>query len=82
MKQKDILLIGIVIILSVAVSLVVSKTFLNSPKKRQQTVEKVDAITADFPSPDKTYFNTSSIDPTALIRIGDKTNPAPFNGSQ
>jgi hypothetical protein len=82
MKQKDIALIIVVIVISVIAALFISKAFLATPKQRSQTVEKVEPIVADFPQPDKRYFNPNSINPTALIRIGDKTNPTPFNTTQ
>ncbi len=79
MKQKDILLIIIVIFVSTIISMVVSKIFISAPKNRQQTVEVVPVISAKFDTPDKTYFNDKSIDATLLITIGNNTNPQPFN---
>jgi hypothetical protein len=82
MKQKDIALIGIVIIISAFISLFVSKAIFASPKNRQQQVEVVQPITADFPKPDEQYFNSQAFDPTKQITIGQNTNPDPFSGSQ
>jgi hypothetical protein len=82
MKQKDIALILIVVFISGVISLVVSKTLFASPKTRQQQVEVVEPISADFPQPDSHYFNTQAIDPTQVIHIGDNSNPDPFNGKQ
>lgn len=82
MKQKDLALIIVVVFISAVVSLVVSKTLFSSPKNRQQAVEVVDPITSDFPAPDSHYFNSQSIDPTKLIKIGDNSNPTPFNVKQ
>ncbi|HSX23673.1 MAG TPA: hypothetical protein VLE74_01085 [Candidatus Saccharimonadales bacterium] len=78
MKQKDIALIVIVVILSGAVSLVVSNFLFSSPKNRQEKVEVVEPIGADFKQPDKKYFNAHSIDPTQIIKIGDNNNNQPF----
>jgi len=80
MKQKDIALIIVIVFVSGIVSFFASNTLFASPKNREQKVEKVEAITADFPTPDKKYFNSESIDPTQLIQIGESTNPNPFTG--
>ncbi len=84
MKQKDILLIVVAVIVSSFLSFFISKALIVSPKNRHQQVKVVDAITADFPSLDnkefKKYFNQDSNNPTKLITIGGNNNPAPFNG--
>lgn len=81
MKQKDIVLIAGIIVFSAIVSLLISKVIFTSPKNRQQQVEVVQPITADFPKPDKQYFNSSAFDPTQLITIGQNANPNPFSSS-
>lgn len=81
MKQKDIALIIVIVFFSAVISFFVSRFIFASPKNRQQEVEVVQSITADFPAPDTHYFNASSIDPTQLIQIGNNNNPNPFNGS-
>lgn len=81
MKQKDIVLLIFVGFISGIFSIVASKYFIAPPKNRQQKVEIVEAVSAEFPQPDKKYFNANSVDPTKLINIGDKTNPQPFNGT-
>jgi hypothetical protein len=80
MKQKDIILIIILVFISGIVSFFVSNALFASPKNREQQVEKVDVITSDFPTPDSKYFNNNSLDPTQTIKIGDSSNPNPFNG--
>lgn len=81
MKQKDILLIVVVAIVSGVVSVAVSKVLIAPAKNRQQKVEIVEPINATFGQPDSKYFNSNSVDPTQLITIGNNTNPQPFNGS-
>ena len=81
MKQKDIALIVIVVIISGAVSLFISKWLFATPKDRQTKVEVVQPITADFTQPDSRYFNSNSINPTKDITIGESQNSAPFNSS-
>lgn len=82
MKQKDIALIIIVVFISGVASFFISNALFASPKNRQQTVEVVEAISANFPTPNTKYFNSEAINPTELIQIGNSTNPNPFNGNQ
>jgi hypothetical protein len=81
MKQKDIMLIAVIVFISAIASLFVSKAIFASPKKRQQQVEIVQPITADFPTPNSHYFSSSAFDPTQLITIGQSNNTNPFNGT-
>ncbi len=81
MKQKDIALIIVIVFISGVASFFISGALFASKNNREQKVEKVEAITADFPTPSKKYFNSESVDPTQLIQIGNSTNPDPFNGA-
>lgn len=78
MKQKDVALIIVIAFVSAVASLVVSQMLFASPSKRQQAVQVVPAIVADFPTPDGRYFNHNAIDPTQLITIGNNNNQNPF----
>ena len=78
MKQKDIVLIIVISFISAVFSLFLSNAMFSSPKNRQEKVEVVDAITADFSKPDVKYFNPNAINPTQLIQIGENPNPQPF----
>jgi ATP phosphoribosyltransferase len=80
MKQKDIVLIIVVVFVSGVLSFFVSRLVFAAPKSRQQAVEVVDPITTNFPTPSNKYFNNTSIDPTQLIQIGGTPNLAPFKG--
>jgi hypothetical protein len=80
MKQKDIVVIIAVVGFSGLLAVVATKIIIK-PADKKQEVEIVHAITPDFPSPDKRYFNTTSIDPTQQITIGESANPDPFKGS-
>lgn len=82
MKQKDIMLIVVVVIISALASFFLSSLFFTSPKNRQQPVEVVNPITAEFSQPDTKYFNRNAVDPTKLIQIGDNSNKTPFNSKQ
>ncbi|HSX45523.1 MAG TPA: hypothetical protein VLG27_00790 [Candidatus Saccharimonadia bacterium] len=81
MKQKDIALILVIIFISAVVSLFVSKAIFASPKNRQQPVEVVQPITADFQQPDNRFFNNQAFDPTKVITINPNNNTDPFSGN-
>lgn len=79
MKQKDVILIIVVLFVSAIVSFFISSKLFASPKDRQTQVEVVEPISADLKQPDSRYFNANSIDPTQLIQIGNQNNQQPFN---
>lgn len=79
MKQKDLVLIIAIVVVSGTFSFILSKYLFTVPKDRQTKVEIVQPITADFPNTDPRYFNAQSIDPTRNITIGDNQNTQPFN---
>jgi hypothetical protein len=81
MKQKDITLIIVVVFISGVFSFVLSNYLFGSAKNRQERVEVVQPITAEFTQPSNKYFNDKSIDPTKLITIGDNNNNQPFNSN-
>ena len=80
MKQKDFILIIVVVFISGVFSLILSNYLFASPKNRQEEVEVVEPITAEFKTPSKNdkYFNSEAIDPTLIIKIGDNNNNDPF----
>lgn len=79
MKQKDIITLALVVIISGVVSLILTNIIFGSPKNNNVKVEVVEAISSEFKLPDARYFNDESIDPTQIIRIGDNNNQQPFN---
>ena len=81
MKSKDISLVVVVGIVSAVIAVLVSSVLFSSKADRQQTVEVVEPITADFmtPSNDSKYFNNDAINPSQTITIGESTNEQPFN---
>lgn len=81
MKQKDIALIVVIVVISAVISIVVSKFVFATPQNRQQQVEVVAPISARFIDPDPTYFNSSSVDPTKIITITQNANTNPFHTS-
>ena len=81
MKQKDLSVIIVVAFLSAIISFVLSGKIFVTPENRQQAVEVVDPVTADFQLPDSRYFNSNSINPTLDSQLGTDTNQNPFNGT-
>lgn len=81
MKQKDLSVIIVVAFLSAIISFVLSGKIFVTPENRQQAVEVVDSVTADFQLPDSRYFNSNSINPTLDSQLGTDTNQNPFNGT-
>lgn len=79
MKKNDLILIIVIAFISGVLALTISSLTIGSSKNRQQEVEVVDKISADFVQPSKKYFNKDSINPTQIIRIGENTNQTPFN---
>lgn len=80
MKQKDIIIIAVVVVVSIIVSAVASKLIFK-PGDRMQKVEVVLPISADFPAPDERFFNKNSVDPTQQVQIGTGANSDPFKDS-
>lgn len=81
MKQKDFLLIGVIVFISVIVSYIISNSVFGSPKSRQQQASVVQPITTDFPAPDSHYFNKDAFDPTQPITISQNANTDPFQNT-
>ena len=80
MKQKDIIILAGIIFVSAVISMVVSKAIF-AGKQSSLSATVVQPITANFPEPDKHYFNKDSFDPTKLITISSNNNTDPFSGS-
>jgi hypothetical protein len=80
MKQKDMILIIVVVFVSGVVSLLISNKLFAAPASRQEKVEVVEAIVADFVTPDKDdkYFNKEAFNLTQIIKIGENNNNQPF----
>ncbi|MDB5171173.1 MAG: hypothetical protein JWO35_867 [Candidatus Saccharibacteria bacterium] len=81
MKQKDIALIVVIVFISAIASLVLSKLIFATPQNRQQQVEVVQPISANFSKPDTKYFNSEAFNPSKSITIGQNANPNPFSGT-
>lgn len=82
MKSKDMILIGLIVLIGGVISFIVCGMIFNSPAKKQQQAETVRVITAELNKPDTRFFNSSAFDPTKTIVIGQGNNPSPFSGTQ
>ncbi len=74
MKQKDVAVIIIVVVLSAITSYLISSRLFTSPKDLSEEVEVVEPIKAEMPTADPRYFNVNSINPTEEITIGNGQN--------
>lgn len=84
MKQKDIVVIAIVIVMSAIFSLVVSNLIFGTPTSRQLQAEDVSPISDVFLPADSNYtkyINKDALNPTKVITIGNNSNNQPFNGA-
>lgn len=85
MKRQQLIVIAAVGLVSALLSIVISSAIFGTPKKNPIKVPVVQKISSDFPNPqtDDSYskiYNSSAINPTQLIRIGDGNNNVPFQG--
>jgi hypothetical protein len=78
MKQNSVVSLIIIAFAAGIISLIASK-YLVISSAQQQSAVIVPVITANFPTPSSSYFNSQSIDPTQLIQIGTTTNTNPFS---
>lgn len=81
MKSKDILTIVVVAVVSAGLSIILSNILINSEGNKNQTVEVVPVISAEFERPSNEYFNSESINPTKTIQIGEENASQPFGNS-
>ena len=78
MKQKDIATLVLIAGISAVISFLISGKIFVTPANRQQQVEVVDVIDGNFQAPSSKYFNSDSIDPAQLVKIGSNNNQNPF----
>ncbi len=82
MKQKDVALLIVVVIIAGVFSFMISNFLLIPAAGRQAEVEVVSPISSEFVDPDEKYFNSQSVNPTQIIRIGEGENTDPFSNGQ
>lgn len=73
MKQKDMIVLLVIVFIAGFASYFVSKSLFSGDKTKVQ-VKRVQAIDPDFNEPSDKYYNGDSVNPTQTITIGD-TNP-------
>ncbi len=78
MKQKDLITVIASVVVAGIFSFVICSQFITSSASKNQKVEVVQPISAEFNLPDKKIFNTEAINPTKLIEIAPNTNNLPF----
>ncbi|HOR23547.1 hypothetical protein KBB76_01220 [Candidatus Saccharibacteria bacterium] len=79
MKQRDIVIIVAVAIVSGIFSFAIAKFMFGGEKIYKLTAPTVEPISSEFKLPNEQYFNKQSLNPTKNITIGDSSNTAPFN---
>ena len=79
MKQKDIVIVVAVAIISGIFSFAIAKFMFGGEKIYKLTAPTVEPISSEFKLPDEQYFNKYSLNPTKDITIGDSSNATPFN---
>lgn len=70
MKQKDIVLILVMVFIGGVLAFAVSNFVFSAPKNREQTAEIVDVISPDFSTPPTKYFNSDANNPAQPITLG------------
>jgi hypothetical protein len=78
-KQKDIVAIAVIGLFSLILSLILSNFLFNTSNDKKLESAVVAPITTEFNTPDKKYFNETSINPTQTITINENNNVKPFN---
>ncbi len=81
MKQKDIVIIVAVAVVSGIFSYVIANALFGGQKSYKLTAPTIAPISAEFKQPDTAYFNSNSLNPTKNITIGDSTNNQPFKSN-
>ena len=80
MKSKDIAIIVGVAIVSAIFSYVIAGFVFGGEDSENLSAPIVQTISTDFPVPaaDDPYFNSTSLNPTRTINIGETDNNQPF----
>lgn len=82
MKQKDILTIIIVAVISGFASFMIANALFGGSKSYKLTAPTVDKISPELTPPNTAYFNKDALNPTRNITIGDSTNTQPFKANK
>jgi hypothetical protein len=83
MKQKDIPILIVIVIIAAVFSSIIAHAIFGSTKNHNLKVPVVQPISNEFPHFDndnnyKSIFNEQALDPTQLIKIGTSPSTTPF----
>jgi len=86
MKRKDIFTLLIVAVITGFVSLIITNIIFSVPKDRSAKVLKVDVLPTSLPDVKndpsyQAFLNSSALDLTQPVQIGNSQNTTPFNNS-
>ena len=81
MKQKDIIVLIVVVIVSGVSSYFLANLLFGGEKNYTLKAPIVEPISSTFDTPSEQYFNKNSIDSSKTITIGDSTNTDPFKSN-
>lgn len=81
MKQKDIIVLIVVVFVSGVTSYFLANLLFGGDKNYELKVPVVEQISSSFDTPNEQYFNKNSIDSSKTITIGDSTNTDPFKSN-
>ncbi|HUC95909.1 MAG TPA: hypothetical protein VMR76_03055 [Candidatus Saccharimonadia bacterium] len=81
MKKNDITFVVSVMIVGAIVAVATTSSLIVKPNSKNDQVETISVLKTSFQTPNSSYFNSQSIDPTQLITIGGNANGAPFSNS-
>lgn len=71
MKQSDIITVILIAAVGVVVSAVACNALLGNPDEEKVTFTTVQAISGDLAQPDAEVFNTSALNPTVEVFVGN-----------
>ena len=74
MKKSDIAMIIFIASVSVMIAYFVAKALIGDTANQSVTVKTTDEITTNIDQPDPSVFNSSAINPTVQVIIGDQSN--------
>lgn len=77
MRDGDKTLVLVSVVFSGIISLVISNLLLGGAEHKT-VVETMEPLSSVFSEPDPKHFNSSSLNPTREIRIGDDIDGLPF----
>lgn len=78
MKQTDIALLVVIVSISLFVSYFIGNTLFANDESRSAEVKVAEEISSEFPQPSPEIFNSSALNLTETIKIGNTKSDVPF----